>query len=331
MLKKLKVHMKKSMKVLILLSVAILAIIGILFMVYKPTYSVYLNGEQIGYTNNKRNLQNQINEYIEKGNGDNSNLAYIQIEELPEYEVCLLKKNIVSNDEEILASVKAQGVEYYRYYAILESEEEKFYVATFAEAEKVVADLTEKESDNIEKISIVEKYQTEIKELTTSDVIVADLYVEKPKPVYVATTTTTTSRSSGTVPVSTGASSAYVDLGITLTQPTYGTITAGWYGYPGHTAIDIANSRNTPIYAAAGGTVSFSGWKGSYGNFIVIDHGNGVQTYYAHCNSLSVSYGQTVSKGQQIALMGSTGNSSGNHLHFEVRVNGKAYNPSNYL
>ena len=95
--------------------------------------------------------------------------------------------------------------------------------------------------------------------------------------------------------------------------------------------LDIATSKGTPISAAASGTVAFAGYKGSYGYLVVISHGNGVQTYYGHCSSLYVSAGETVSQGQTIAAVGSTGNSTGPHLHFEVRVNGTAYNPENYV
>ena len=81
----------------------------------------------------------------------------------------------------------------------------------------------------------------------------------------------------------------------------------------------------------ASGTVTYAGYKGSYGNLVIISHGNGVQSYYAHCNKLLVSVGQTVSAGQVIAQVGSTGNSTGPHLHLEIRINGKAVNPQNYL
>ena len=87
----------------------------------------------------------------------------------------------------------------------------------------------------------------------------------------------------------------------------------------------------TPIYAAASGTVLFSGWKGTYGKLIVINHGNGIQTYYAHCSELLVSKGDTVTVGQQIAKVGSTGRSTGPHLHFEIRLNGSALNSQNYV
>ena len=98
-----------------------------------------------------------------------------------------------------------------------------------------------------------------------------------------------------------------------------------------HEAIDIANSYGTPIYASDGGTVTYSGWRGGYGYLVIIDHGNGYQTYYGHNSSLVVSAGEHVYKGQQIARMGSTGVSSGNHCHFGILINGTFVNPLNYL
>ena len=79
------------------------------------------------------------------------------------------------------------------------------------------------------------------------------------------------------------------------------------------------------------GTVTFAGYKGSYGYLVIIRHDNGTQTYYGHNSKLLVSAGQKVYKGQQIAKAGSTGRSTGTHCHFEVRINGKAVNPLNYL
>ena len=98
-----------------------------------------------------------------------------------------------------------------------------------------------------------------------------------------------------------------------------------------HEGIDIANGYGTPIYASDGGTVTYSGWQGGYGYLVIIDHGNGYQTYYGHNSSLLVSVGDHVYKGQQIAKMGSTGVSSGNHCDFRIKLNGTFLNPLNYL
>lgn len=86
-----------------------------------------------------------------------------------------------------------------------------------------------------------------------------------------------------------------------------------------HNGVDLANATGTPILASAGGTVTWAGPKGTYGNLVKVDHGNGFVTYYAHCSQLLVGQGDWVEQGETIALMGSTGRSTGPHLHFEVR------------
>jgi murein DD-endopeptidase MepM/ murein hydrolase activator NlpD len=99
-----------------------------------------------------------------------------------------------------------------------------------------------------------------------------------------------------------------------------------------HKGIDIAANEGTEIYAADAGTVIASGWNnGGYGYMVMIDHGNGYYTLYAHCSSLTVRTGENVLKGQLIARVGSTGDSTGNHCHFEIRYNGICYNPINFL
>lgn len=98
-----------------------------------------------------------------------------------------------------------------------------------------------------------------------------------------------------------------------------------------HKGMDFAAGTGTPIYAAAGGTVVFAAYSGNAGNMITINHGNGLTTTYMHCHQIYVSAGQTVSKGQNIAIVGTTGNSSGPHLHFQVELNGTPVNPRNYL
>ena len=123
----------------------------------------------------------------------------------------------------------------------------------------------------------------------------------------------------------------------TLIWPTAGRITSYYGGryifgsYSFHRGIDIANSYGSAIVAADGGTVVSAGYNGTYGNIIVISHGNGVETAYAHCSSMAVSVGQQVYQGQYIGATGRTGRATGNHLHFEVRVNGSTMNPLSYL
>ncbi len=98
-----------------------------------------------------------------------------------------------------------------------------------------------------------------------------------------------------------------------------------------HEGIDIGAPTGTPIYASAGGRVIYAGWQGGYGNLVVIDHQNGIATAYGHQSQIAVSSGQFVSQGQVIGYVGSTGHSTGPHLHFEVRVNGTPVDPLSYL
>ncbi len=98
-----------------------------------------------------------------------------------------------------------------------------------------------------------------------------------------------------------------------------------------HSGMDLAAPGGSPILAAADGTVRFASWNGGYGYCVIIDHGSGIQTLYGHSSKLLVSSGQKVTAGQKIALVGTTGTSTGNHLHFEVLNNGKATDPRPYL
>ena len=105
-----------------------------------------------------------------------------------------------------------------------------------------------------------------------------------------------------------------------------------WNGSDFHPGIDIANDMGTPIVATADGTVVTAGWNaGGYGNMVDIDHGNGVLTRYGHAMQVVVTQGQYVRRGQVIAYMGSTGYSTGPHVHYEVRINGRPVNPISYL
>jgi murein DD-endopeptidase MepM/ murein hydrolase activator NlpD len=115
--------------------------------------------------------------------------------------------------------------------------------------------------------------------------------------------------------------------------PARGVVTSNFGSRGGtlHKGLDIGAPYGTNICAADGGTVIYTGYSSSYGYLVKIDHGNGYVTYYAHCSSLLVENGQTVAKGQHIAEVGHTGNATGNHLHFEVRLNDIPQNPLNYL
>lgn len=147
------------------------------------------------------------------------------------------------------------------------------------------------------------------------------------------TTSKTTTTTKGTAPQNYSGGSMHWPLSIK------GTITST-YGYRSdpktgassfHQGLDIAAPRGTAVYAADAGVVIFSGYKNSYGNVVMINHGGGIVTVYAHNSSLVARTGATVSRGQLISKVGSTGYSTGNHLHFEVRKNGSTVNPRNYV
>ena len=158
--------------------------------------------------------------------------------------------------------------------------------------------------------------------------------VEQEREVVTSATlkeATTTYMYTGTTPRPKTASNGY------YIWPVSGTITSG-YGYryifgaySWHSGIDIAAPYGTVVKAADGGTVTFAGWRGSYGKLVIITHDDGSQTYYAHNSSFLVKAGDKVYQGQPICKIGLTGTTTGYHLHFEIRINGKTVNPRSYL
>jgi len=120
-------------------------------------------------------------------------------------------------------------------------------------------------------------------------------------------------------------------LGGSWIKPLVGSITSNYGGYRGHTGTDIDGDTGDAIRAAKAGTVTFAAYSGGYGKNVVIDHGNGIKTRYAHCSKLYVKVGDKVAAGEVIAAVGSTGRSTGSHLHFEVIKNGGFVNPTSIL
>lgn len=277
-------------------------------------------------------MQKRINDYISSGNGDD--VAFVELKELPTYTACMLKKNIETNDDEIFNKVTSSGTPYYKYYTITKNNEEKVYVASFSEAEKVINNLKSKNSANTDKLGIVEKYETAKAEFKTVDTCVSELY-EKKVVVTKKASSTSAYINIGTRVVT----SVPTNLGVSLIKPISGVISSR-YGIrwrDNHKGLDIAAPKGTAIKAAAGGKVIFSGYgSGSnsysgYGNIVVIQSTSSLVIRYGHCSALYVKTGETVVQGQVIAAVGSTGISTGNHLHFEIRYKGTAVNPQNYI
>lgn len=179
------------------------------------------------------------------------------------------------------------------------------------------------EEKHIDQIAFIDGY--EVGRTSVSSEVVKDPVTQK---VAIGT------KVAAPAPAPTVSQSTTVKPGASFVWPVAGGyVSCGFNGYYGHKGTDIAAPSGTAIFAAKGGTVvkAATGYNGGYGNLIIIDHGNGYQTYYAHCSSIGVSVGQQVSAGQYLGGVGRTGQSSGNHLHFEIRYNGVPQDAKPYL
>ena len=280
-MKNVFVRIRSILKLIILICLATFLILGVVIYIYKPIYKVTLNGEFLGYCSQKSIMQARIDEFMEKGREGATNIAFVNIDKLPVYNMCLLKRGITTNDDEIFEKVASTGVTYYKYYAILENDEEKLYVSDFSTAEAVIQGLKDKKSDNVDKIGILEKYETELKEFTSQETAVASLYKQK-KDVIVA-------KSNSAVYSARKMANGNPSIGISLIKPTTGVITSRFGSIASirsgpHTGLDIGAPTGTQIKACAAGTVTYAGWMSGYGNLIIITHSSSVKTYYGHCN-----------------------------------------------
>lgn len=322
------IALRASLKFITIFIIAALLIIGVIVFLYKPIYEVYIDGEFVGYSEDKQKLQGRINTYLAKGEGEHAAFAQLDMNKIPTYELCMLKKDIVTNDEEIYSMVKEMGTVYYKYYAIAVNNEEQLYVSTFQEAEQAIAELKAKNSSNSSTLSINEKFSVELGELKQTEEAVATLYEQKKVSSKVTISSKNTS-------VSNARSKIGPNIGKAFQYPVDSPRISSRFGQRWgrlHAGLDFAVPTGTNIYASAAGTVTYSGWNsGGYGYLVIISHGDGVQTYYGHNSALVCSVGQTVSQGQLIAKAGNTGRSYGSHCHFEIRVNGVPYNPELYL
>lgn len=296
---------------------------------YKPTYIVSLSGEQIGYTNNKKALEEKINNDILGYTA--KNVDTVTLDEKPNYELKLVDRMQDTNEEEILVALQKNMKITYKYYEIALNNDVIDSVDTLEDAESLVNSLKEENPNKELGLTIQDKCTENIEEIKTDSVEVAKASVnEKITELNKKTTVIT----SGDIVNNTKDETVN---GIKLAvRPVSGTISSR-YGVSSrirssnHTGLDIACSSGTPIRVTASGTVTFAQYNGSYGNLVKVSHGNGVETWYAHCSKICTSVGQTVDAGDVIALVGSTGNSTGSHLHFEVRINGTHVNPQNYI
>lgn len=313
----------------------LLILFTVILIRYNILFKVTINGEAIGYVTNKYEIEEEINNYIES---EEEGVAFRNLEVETEYEPKFVS-NQSSNKEEVLEKIKENISTTYTAYGITIDDEIKTYVGTEEEADKIVADLQDEYKDKLalnigvkqifekEKIDTVEE-TVAISKLKTENIDVKVVQieeeakkVEEAKKAEESSNKTTTTNNKVVVAV----------------RPISGGKITSRFGErssvrsSAHTGLDLAAPTGTTIKAAASGKVIFAGYKGSYGYMIKIECDNGYEMWYAHCSKLYVSAGVRVSAGDKIAAVGSTGNSTGSHLHFEIRKNGKALNPQNYL
>ena len=248
-------------------------------------------------------------------------------------------KRIIDSDITLINEIKKERAEIEAHKQKLEADRAKL-----VELEKAaLAKQAEIEQKKAERNVVLQKAQNDratamqaIEELNASSAQVSAMLKERQAArAAAAAATAAAAQSSG----GQGASDNWVQGTGQLGWPVSGEITSP-YGYRVHpiwgttiyhSGIDIGVDEGTPVHAADGGVVVWSGWMGGYGYAVVIDHGNGLSTLYGHNSELAVDEGQSVAKGQVISYAGSTGNSTGPHVHFEVRVNGDPVDPMGYL
>ena len=303
-----------------LLLIAFAIVVTIILTKFKPVYQVTLDGVQVGYIQNKENFEKLIQEEIIEQEGEN--IAFTDLTKTPSYEFTLADID-QTNESEIFSQIQESAVTTYRLYAVAVNNEQKEILNSQEEAQNAVENLEQEYADKIEGLNIT------VQEVFTQDM--------NTPTVEVASVVTSLEKEFDEQIAIQEEIKASTFNGIYFSvKPVTGTITSRFGANESirdhtHKGMDIAAPGGTPIKASAGGEITYSGWMGGYGNLVIIDHGNGVQTYYGHCSKLYVDVGEQVTAGDTIAAVGTTGNSTGNHLHFEIRKNGTQVNPQKYV
>ena len=323
LIKKTKYYTKEALKYFTITTIAFGFIIAIILIKYKPVYEVKISGEEVGYIQNKDALEETVKESILTAS--NKNIDSISINQNPEYELKLINRTQETNEDEVINKIEENVEITYKYYEIALNNETVEQVNTVEEAENLINTIKEEKKEDL-NLSIIEKYTENEEEVQVKDVELAKTEIED--KITKIEEEQKRKEEEEKMPSVNGIKLAVV--------PVKGTISSR-YGVSSsirrstHTGLDIAAPSGTPIKVVNSGTVTFASYNGSYGNLVKVDHGNGVETWYAHTSKMYVSVGQKVSAGDVIAAVGSTGNSTGAHLHLEIRINGQHVNPQNYL
>lgn len=313
--RKLKFYTKESFKYFNMAIIAFGFIAAIVCIKYKPMYEVRISGVEVGYIEDKENfietVQGSIEHYTAK------NVDTVSLDTKPEYELKLVNKLQQTNESDVLIAIQKEMKITYKYYEIACNGEVIDAVDTKEQADNLVSEL--KEKDTKISVEVVEKKTENVEEVKTNE-------LEMAKQNVIAKM----------IPLKKDSTIASVKGLQIATLPVKGTITSR-YGVQSrirvstHTGLDISAPTGTPIKVVIDGTVTCAAYSGSYGNLIKVKHENGVETWYGHTDKMYVSVGQKVAAGDVIAAVGSTGNSTGPHLHLEIRINGQHVNPQKYL
>lgn len=291
-------------------------------------YKVSVSGAEVGYIQNKEALEEMVKEsVIEKGE---KNIDTIDINTKPEYELKFVDKTVETKEEKIVAAIEQNVTITYKYYEIAVNKEAIDSVDTIEEAEEIVNQVKEQNQEQKLDLSIVEKYTEKKEEVQTTNLEVAkkDIQTKVTKKIEEKQKQEKEQARINSMPEINGIKLAYTPVSGTLSSR-YGV--SSRIRSSNHTGLDIATATGTPIKVVAAGTITHASYTGAYGNLVKVNHGNGLETWYAHTSKMYVSVGQKVEAGEVIAAVGSTGNSTGSHLHLEIRINGQHINPQEYL
>ncbi|MBO5143819.1 MAG: M23 family metallopeptidase [Clostridia bacterium] len=317
-------------KVVLTVLIGFISISAVILASYKPVYLVLINDVEKGYITSKSKMQNNIEEYLQKG--DSEKVGYILLNDRPEYDFSLVKKDVQTKDEEILAGIIESCDIYYKVYAVNVNDEEVCLVDSLVEAQKVVDEVNKEQEDYTKKatIKISEKYEKEYDAIDDIEVAIKDIIEPIKKENEKLVKKYTSYASVKTVSKSVLDALLTSDKKLTFGYPVKGYVVTSRYGWRRsgfHTGIDYALAYGSPIYASEDGVVTCAKWSGNYGYLVKIQHSGGFETRYAHCSRFAVSVGDEVKKGDVIAYVGSTGNSTGPHVHLEIRYGGKSIDP----
>lgn len=281
----------------------------------KPVYGISINGEKIGYIKDKNGFEKTVYETF--NDNEETNIAFADLKVDTQYEFKLIERNVKTCEEEAITTLAKNADITYFQYAIVANGEEIQKFQSEEQANEVLSKIEDKVEDDV-ALSVSRVYSKQLETQENNE-------IENMCEETIAKIKEQKRKERATI------SGVYIAV-----VPVQGNITSRFGSREAirdhsHKGLDIAAKTGTPIKAAADGKIKYADTMSGYGNLIIIDHGNGITTYYGHCSKLYKKEGQKVKAGDVIAAVGNTGNSTGSHLHFEIRKNGVYVNPAKYL